>query len=198
MCGIHALWENQPLLIIVVLVFLPLQLLIALWLAAEPSPDPPGPPRPLAATSHTDNKSAICALAWLWALTPDAATIDPVPGSRQEAKWLWFITLMHICCLAHGVFVCQLLKTHKPSARVIFLLNQEGLAILQQKAQQTIASLVAAARCALLPANQPHRAELQLTETKTHHVSWPLASPCILSRWESSSLHHLRVAAIQF
>lgn len=117
---------------------LPLQLLIVLrpgcW-ALNPQPPPPSPPLPPspAATSHTENKSSICALAWLWAVTPDAATIDPVPSSRQEAKWLWFITLMHICCLAHGVFVCQLLKTHKPSSRVIFLFKQQGLAVLQQK-----------------------------------------------------------------
>lgn len=65
------------------------------------------------------------------------------PSSWQEAKWLWFITLMHICLLAHGVFVCQLLKTHKPSTRVIFLFKQEGLAVLQQKhSKQLLPSLL--------------------------------------------------------
>lgn len=97
-------------------------------LSHNPSHCPP----PLA-TSYRNNKSVICVL---WpTLTSDIRSKGnrsfPEANRRREAKWLWFITLMQICLLAQGVFLCQLLR-HKPKMRFISLFKQEGLAILQE------------------------------------------------------------------
>lgn len=114
--------SHFSMLLVYLFIFFATSVMIALWPAAKPSP----PPRLPIATSHTDNKSAICALAWLWAVTPDAATIDPSPAAdrRQNDS-----DSSHWCISASWLmgYLCANYSRHTSRARESsFYLNRKA------------------------------------------------------------------------